>query len=275
MMEQFKFPSITEEYTGEDISGENVYIFEKIDGGNVSIRREGPRIVPWSRGGPVGRGQKFYFSKYRQYVFSHLTPEIFNLPGTIVPFGEFIHKGYGHIDYGDANTHQLFLITVYHTKKRQFLNPEEGWNRIRGIGLHTKIKPQPLLHRGSVTKETIDRLLQQSSLYSGPPEGIVIHIYGEEYPNGIRMLKKYHPDFEEHDRTKEGPDAHMTLKRFIKAGQRLIVTKGSVSVEEIVHEAAMDVHKELAPHHPLEEVRVAAYAQRDLVEYRVMPLFVR
>jgi len=64
---ELKFPSI-EEYTGSRLDG-TLFVYEKIDGGNCSLRKERGVVVPWSRSGRISSKQmsSFYFSDFFCY----------------------------------------------------------------------------------------------------------------------------------------------------------------------------------------------------------------
>ncbi|MDP3733970.1 MAG: RNA ligase family protein, partial [Nanoarchaeota archaeon] len=248
---------------------------EKVDGANVSIRRDGDKDVPWSRGGPLGSSNKYYFDAFRRYVFEGLTPHIYDLPEDLIIFGEFTHGGYGHILYDQQNLNTLFLIAVYNAKDEHFLPPSQSLEWLELLDLHNQIRMTPLLKEGKIDHDGInDLLLQKSSLYSGPLEGIVIHQYGSEFPEGLRMEKQYHPDFIEHDPNKVGLENALNLKRYIKAGQRLVSNDQTVTVNSILEEARLDLLRELS-NSSRPSANNFQFSDRMCteVEERVIPLF--
>ena len=271
-MHQFKFPSIQEEYDGSSISGKDIFIYEKIDGGNVSFRRDGSRVVPWSRGGPIGRDNKYFFPAFRQFVFEILAPEIYQLPENLIPFGEFPHAGAGHISYDLKHINRFFLISVYDAEKDLFLPPPKSQQALGKIGLMNRIKVAPLLRRGSLTKGIAGQLVKKSYLYDGPCEGVVIHEYGDEYPHGVRMRKYYHPQFREYDDSKAGINRYLTLRRLIKAGQGVLGSGDEVTLDAIVEGTIKDVEKEIGSLFR-DKIKAAMQGQKEIIMKEVLPLF--
>ncbi len=270
-MNQFKFPSITEEYDGTSLNGAGIYVYEKLDGGNASIRREGGKIVPWSRGGPIGRSNKYFFDAFRMFVFDLLTPEIYNLPEQLIPFGELLHPGYGHIRYQTLYLNKFFLIGMYDTEQRKFIAPSLAQRELDLSGLAGKIKTVPLRQQGSIDKESAERLVLQSDFYDGPAEGIVIHDY-DESERGVRMMKYYHPQFREYDPAQEGVKKYLTLRRLVKAGQQSLAAGQEISMDSIMAGVTQDVLRQdcnLKEKEVTEELRTL----RQTIEEKVLPLF--
>ena len=271
-MNQFKFPSITEEYDGTTWQGAGIYVYEKLDGGNASIRREGGKIIPWSRGGPVGRSNKYFFDALRMFVFDLLTPEIYALPERFIPFGEFLHPGYGHIKYHTLYLNKFFLIGMYDTEQQKFIAPPLAQQELERSGLAGKIKTVPWLQQGSIDKDSAERLVLHSTFYDGPCEGIVIHDYDEKYEQGVRMVKYYHPQFREYDPSQEGVRKYLTLRRLVKAGQQSLAAGQEISVDTIITGVTQDV---LRQDHRLKEKEVQEELRTlsQTIEEKVLPLF--
>ncbi len=301
-MNDFKFPSIKGMYDGNTIINPNLYVYEKIDGGNVSIRKQQGKVVPWSRGGPLGRSDKYYFPAFRHFVFELLAPEVYQLPENLVIFGEFPHPGYGHLSYNLENLNHFFLIGVYDSEAGRFLQPEQAREKLTGLGLMGRIRPTPLLGRGSLSKAKANRLLRQSCLYHGPPEGLVLHLYHPALPQGLQMQKYYHPQFREIDPGKEGVERYATFRRLVKAGQRVLAEgkagskreekternsegkpevkrielevkrrEQGISLEALIEAAADDIVSESGI--PEREVLSALLAKGEFIRQRVLPLF--
>ena len=133
------------------------------------------------------------------------------------------------------------MIGIYDSDASLFLSPEKAWEWVELMGLEEKIGRTPLVREGSIDRNTARKLLRESKLYTGPPEGLVLHQYDQKYPNGVRMTKVYHSQFQEIDPSKEGVERYLTLKRFIKAGQKSLANTGSVSFDSIVSETVSDV----------------------------------
>jgi len=243
---QFKFPSIKEYYRFTEIRNPDLYIFEKVDGANVSIRKDGSgKIIPGSRGGPIGSKKKYYFDQFRRHVFETLVPEIYELPENLILFGEFTNVGHGHIRYDDENTNKIFLIGIYDCQQDFFLHPDQSNEWISLMGLESKIHSSPLVARGYIKGAKANRLLQNSSLYDGFPEGLVLHQYSEEYLFGVKMTKCYHPDFQEINPRKRGISKFFTTRRFIKAGQKLLINDTAINISSILDKVIEDIITEI------------------------------
>ncbi len=271
----FKFPSIEEEYRGRKIVDPDLFVYEKIDGSNVSLRHYGGRIVPWSRGGPIGGADKFYFDDYRRFVYGTLIPQtgIIDLPEELILFGEFTHSGFGHINYGPENTNQFFVLGFFNCEEKRFLLPREidEWTGL--LDLDGVVRKTPLLSQGEIKKRDIPPLLEQSQLYHGPPEGFVVHQYNPHFPNGLKLRRYYHPDFRESTPSLEGAEKYLTVKRFIKGGQKALIDGQKTTVDTILENVVRDVLKENDNSFDEEELRESVAKKRELVVDRVIPLF--
>ncbi|MEK6951090.1 MAG: RNA ligase family protein [Nanoarchaeota archaeon] len=269
----FKFPSLTEEYDGTPRSGKELFIYEKLDGGNVSIRRDGNKIVPWSRGGPVGRAEKYFFPAFRRFVFDLLTPEIYYLPEHLIPFGEFLHPGSGHIPYRLEHLNKFFMIGIYNTATKSFLHPQQRQEVLEEFNLASRLPATPLLRQGRISGRVAARLVQKSFLYDGPSEGIVIHEYETQYPHGVRMTKLYHPEFKEYDSSKQGIEAYLTTRRLVKAGQGVLAAGEDITVDTVVEATIRDVSQEIGSPQKKEEIEQAVRGKSDFIREKVIPLF--
>ncbi|MBI2666634.1 hypothetical protein HYX13_03410 [Candidatus Woesearchaeota archaeon] len=272
-MNTFKFPSIKEVYNGENITHGDVFVFEKIDGANVSLRKEGQHLVPWSRGGPIGGARRYYFDAFRDFVFNKLAVDtsLYDLPEELVLFGEFTHYGSGHITYDHPHMDKMHLIGIYNAEGNTFLHPTESQVWIDLLHLDEKLPFVPLLHHGNLSDQLASSLLHRSRLSHGSCEGIVVHEYGSQFSEGVRMRKRYHPDFREVDETKEGADKYLTLRRFVKAGQKLLAAKKEINLDALLAETVRDVCQEaslkpLRVYHTLEK-------HRERIIEEVLPLF--
>ncbi len=272
-MAPFKFPSLKEEYDGLPRQGKDLFIYEKLDGGNVSIRRDGHKVVPWSRGGPLGRADKYFFPAFRHFVFDLLAPEIYDLPEHLIPCGEFLHPGYGHIPYDLEYLNKFFLIGVYNTATNSFLHPEERQRVLEDVNLASRLPSVPLLRQKKISAKIVARLVQRSFLYDGPCEGVVIHEYGAQHPQGVIMTKFYHPEFKEYDSSKPGIEAYLTTRRLVKAGQGVLAAGEDVTVDAVVEATIGDVSREIGSSQKREEIEQAVRGKRDFIQEKIIPLF--
>ncbi len=274
-MSNFKFPSIKEPYCNETIIDKGVYVFEKVDGANVSIRKNMNHIAGWSRGAPIGNSKKYYFDQFRRFLYDYLNPEIFDLPKDFIIFGEFTHKGYGHILYDEENLNKFFMIGIYDQSKSKFLHPKESQYWIELMGLDKKIKSIPLLSEGKVNPLIIEEALEKSKLYSGVPEGVVVHQYSDEFQNGLRFSKIYHSDFVETDSKKKGVEKYVTKRRLIKVGQNSIShLNGNFTPHSIIERTIEDVLNETKlSKSETAKLRSILNRKASYIRTEVMPLF--
>jgi len=275
-MGNFKFPSIKEPYSNESIVDKNIYVFEKVDGANVSIRKDNKNnVVGWSRGAPIGHSKKYYFNNFRRFLYESLNPQIYDLPENIIIFGEFTHNGYGHIIYDKENINKFFMIGMYDQDESKFLHPEISQEWLELMDLDKKIQSVPLFAKGKVNPSLIKKFLKQSKLYSGVPEGVVIHQYSDEFQHGLRFSKIYHPDFNEIDPKKKGVGKYITRRRFIKVAQNSISTSnGSFKANRIIEDTIEDIVKDTnLTKSELQNLRRMLYNKAGYIRDEIIPLF--
>ncbi|MBS3139770.1 hypothetical protein J4479_02085 [Candidatus Woesearchaeota archaeon] len=272
-MSPFKFPSIKEHYCGETLHNDNLYVYEKVDGANVSIRREGFKIIPWSRARPIGRSNKYYFDQFRQFCFDAAMPEILELDPGLILFGEFTHAGNGHIDYGSENTNQFYAIGIFNLTQNRFILPEELEATLEQTELAKKVRSAPLRTKGEFNPSLADSLLEYSSIYNGPPEGLVIHEYGPSFKWGLKLSKQYHRWFQETDLDKKGVERYLTFRRFVKAGQKLLTKNKEVTLEAIIEGVVEEVRPELMSEKEAKRLLAEAEKRGKYIQNRILPLF--
>jgi hypothetical protein len=244
-MTGFKFPSIRGYCSDHSIVDENLFIYEKVDGSNVSLRNGHNGVELWSRGGPIRKNNRYYFDEFRKFVYQNLHSKLIDLPKELVIFGEFVHPGYGHIPYDEKYTNKMQTITIYNEESGLFLHPNEANEWLDLLGASKIIPYVPLKSKGKVNCEILESVIQKSSLYDGPPEGLIIHRYSDDYKNGLHLMKCYHPEFQEINPRFEGIDKYLTWKRFVKAGQKLLESGTLPDFEGLVYLTAIDVSDEM------------------------------
>ena len=121
---EFKFPHIPE-YTGSPRAHKGLFVYEKIDGGNCSVRKEEGQIKGYSRSRRLTSQDmgNFYFRNFQTWIYS--TPELQNLPEDKILCAEWPHYGVGHICYNPEFMNKFFLLNAYDQSKSMFMTPEK------------------------------------------------------------------------------------------------------------------------------------------------------
>ena len=173
-----KYPSIPllEELREEDpaafaaLMGSDVYVFEKMDGGNVQVRKDsngsvdrglrsgkvdGSTIerVPWAE-----EFEKYFWTNRER--FQRLVPGTYFGEFTIPADGEFIH-----VEYSPEFLSRFFLIDVAGEHNRGlFLPYEQAARRVKAVSdiVHTA----PLVYRGKLDEGQLEKLLYGKSEFS-------------------------------------------------------------------------------------------------------------
>ena len=234
---EFKFMHIPE-YTEQPRAYKNLFVFEKIDGGNCSVRKEKGIIAPHSRSRRLTQQDlgSFYFRNFFDWTYSTL--ELQDLPEDKILCGEWTHYGFGHICYNPEYMDRFFLLGVFDKSKERYLHPNETDNLINSLNLDDKIVRLPVLCRGDINKELADELSKEpSNFYNGPKEGIVIHKYGLSFKQGLRMEKHFNPEFREIGDIKTGIERYVTRRRLVKAAQNLRTYGKNLNFENVISAA--------------------------------------
>jgi ATP-dependent RNA circularization protein (DNA/RNA ligase family) len=199
---------------GRRAEDSDLFVFEKIDGGNCQVRNIGGwNLVAGSRGNVLSGGilNRFeWFKKFKTWV--HSNDSLYELPVGMVMFGEW--SGNHNIEYGPLNNDKFFFIDLFDMNDRRFVQYDEAFEFLQGLGIKG-IREVPVLLRGrEVTPENLERKMidEGSMLYPGPKEGLVIKDYRTQ-----SSWKVYHPRFTELSPRSEGVYDPLTPSRYSKA----------------------------------------------------------
>ena len=237
----FKFMRV-HEYDGTQRAHKNLFVYEKIDGGNCSVRKEEGIVTPYSRSRKLTQQDLnlFYFRNFFNWAYS--VSELCNLPEDKIICGEWTHYGFGHICYNSEYMERFFLLNVFDRSTEKYLNPNKIDDFIDSLEISRHVIRLPILHQKSLDKKISDKLVQsKSDFYDGPKEGIVIHKYSDSFRQGLRMEKCYSPDFDEIDSTKTGIRRLITRRRLVKAAQNLKAYRKKLSFGDVVNAAVNDI----------------------------------
>jgi len=154
---------------------ENAYVFEKLDGGNVQVAITGEVVTHGLRSGSLRGTRAPWKEEFKRWYWTN-RESIDELPdGTY--FGEFLAPH--TVQYKPEYTNKFFLIDVFicDALGDGFVSYERALELARPA--RSAMLPAPLLHKGAVTADLIEKLVNGKSEYSvsGVREGIVIKNY--------------------------------------------------------------------------------------------------
>ncbi len=230
------------EYTGQARASKDLFVYEKIDGSNCSIRKEDGIVTPYTRSRKVIQKdlRSFYFRDFFNWTYS--IPELHALEEDKIIFGEWTHYGFGHINYNPEYMNKFFLLAVFDRKENKYLHPEKTNELITSLNLNDKLIILPVLQKRNIDQTIAEEIVKSpSNFYEGPKEGIVIHKYGESFKSGLRMEKYFSHEFREIDMTKKEIEKYVTKRRLIKAAQNLHINRKSLSFENVAGAAVDDI----------------------------------
>jgi len=271
---KFKFMHIPE-YAGKPRAHKNLFVYEKIDGGNCSVRKEDGIIRPYSRSRMLTQQDlgSFYFRKFFDWAYSIL--EFQNIPEDKIICGEWTHHGFGHICYNPEYMDRFFLLGIFDKSKEKYLHPEETDKFVDSLGLEGKIIKLPILRKGNINQEIADEIINEPSpFYNGPREGIVIHKYKDTFKQGLRMEKYFSPEFREIDNSRVGIEKYVTRRRLVKAVQNLRTYRKNIDFEQVVSAAVNDILRDSKEYKSEELIDTFLKPEvRALFAEKVIPLF--
>jgi len=164
----------------------DTYVFEKLDGGNVQVAVGDSVVTHGLRSGRLKGSRAPWVKEFQKWYWTN-SGSIDDLPPGIY-FGEFLAPHI--IPYKPEFVNNFFLIDLYDTERQEFQDYNSALKKIRGK--EKIMRPAPILHRGSLTEEEIEQLVNGRSDYSvsGDREGVVI----KNYPLQL-FAKVKHPKF--------------------------------------------------------------------------------
>lgn len=274
MGENFKFMHVRE-YSGAERAHGGLFVYEKIDGGNCSVRKEDGILIPYSRSGKLTQKNlsNFYFLNFFNWTYS--VPNLQNLPESKILCGEWTHYGFGHICYNPEYMDRFFLLGVFDRDIGRYLHPNEAEGFVDSLDVGKDLVRLPTLCTGNITQEKADELVgNKSSFYEGPREGIVIHKYHPKFKTGLRMEKYFNPEFREIDNSKKGIERYTTRRRLIKVAQNLKAHGKRLDFENVIGAATDDILRDIKEYKREELISGFQKPQvEDLFRQKVFPLF--
>ena len=229
-----------------------VSVFEKIDGGNCQIRNRNWQLLPGCKANYLTNMNKENFEWFEKLLkWTYSNNSLYNLPEDIVVFGEW--TGNHTIRYGPAFSDRFAMIDVLDLNSKRFVEYSDAVKflqekKIEGVHI---LEPLITDEIGAINIEKL--VMEPSSYYDGPREGIVIKSYTEPQA----YFKAYHPDFAESRDEGFGNIDHLTSVRFRKAFYGICEETGSraVSLERLIETVAENVKDEHDCSYPINQVR--------------------
>ncbi len=270
----FKFMHIRE-YNGQPRALKDLFVYEKIDGGNCSVRKENGILAPYSRSRKLTQQDlgSFYFRNFFNWTYS--VPELFNLPEDKIFCGEWTHYGFGHICYNQEYMNRFFLLGVFDRNVGRYLHPRDVDKLVDSLEIKDKIIGLPVLRRGNINEQIAEELIDvPSNFYNGFKEGIVIHKYDNSFKQGLRMEKYFSKEFREIDNNQSGIEKYVTKRRLIKAVQNLKAYGKNINFESIASAAVDDILREYDEYKRKELLDAFLKPEiKVLFEKKIVPLF--
>jgi len=155
-----------------------VEVYEKIDGGNVQVRKINERIFCGSRANFLIR-EKFFSQKwFKNFQKGALgNKSFYNLPENLVVYGEWTAKH--TLDYKPEFTNKFFLIDIFDLDKHKFIPYEESRNKLSELEIKGAVYLKKLLE-GYTTIEELEEMISSSDYRDGDKEGLVIKDYDSQ-----------------------------------------------------------------------------------------------
>ena len=236
-----KYPKIPYLDSCKELLGYDGYVFEKIDGSLVQVRRTETEILGGSKANYItGSSRPGWSSKFLNWMYSN--DSLHNLPFNLIMFGEWLEPV--TVEYNPESLDKFYFIDLALVKgsKPHFFDYDEArryldfWN-IKGIEV---LDP---LARGFFTEVGIDKLRDESEskLGSSDIEGVVLKNY--RLQKSAKSLNPKYSEIRDQGRKIEnyvnGPRINKALRRLRDDGN-----SNNPSLDELVSEVSGDIRSE-------------------------------
>ncbi len=143
------------------IADESLIVEEKIDGTNVGIHfTSGGQMVLQCRGHLITEGMHPQYDLFKQWA-SVKRPDLEDcLESQFILFGEWVYARHS-LHYRQL-PHYFFEFDIYDKQNEAFLSLERRMALLEGAGIETV----PVLHRGTVTRDHLGKLIGPSQFDS-------------------------------------------------------------------------------------------------------------
>jgi hypothetical protein len=148
---------LNEAESNQFIADESLVVEEKIDGTNVGIHfTSDGNMVLQCRGHLITTGMHPQYDLFKQWTAGKRFVIEERLEDRFILFGEWVYARHS-VHYRQL-PHYFFEFDIYDKDQETFLNLEQRLTLINGTGIETV----PVLHRGAIAKEALEKLIGPS-----------------------------------------------------------------------------------------------------------------
>ena len=175
-----KYPKIPHLGESLDILNNPVRVYEKLDGGNAQIKKEGYRVFAGNRSHFLNdrRDKSLWFLEFNKWVQRNLS--FMNLPEDFVLYGEWISlRSNLNFPYEQSTRNRFFFLDLFSVLDNTFVDYKDAveivsdWN-IRGLDFLRCLKS------GEISYEELTELCKKSDYRDGTAEGVVVKDYDKQ-----------------------------------------------------------------------------------------------
>ena len=152
----------------------DVTITEKIDGANTSINKVDNEIKLYRKLGPIDHSHP-QFSFFQNQWFWENQNKLNKLPNNLILYGELMRVV--HTMKYDKLPDWWLAFAGYDLKQKQYIS----WDELTIICKEAGLYQVPLLYRGIITKNKLDKLMPIKSKFGPIAEGMTVY----NYPNQV------------------------------------------------------------------------------------------
>lgn len=153
--------------SGRFIADESLIVEEKIDGTNVGIHfTSAGEMVLQCRGHLITKGMHPQYDLFKQWTAAKRIDLEEHIEDRFILFGEWLYARHS-VHYRQLS-HYFFEFDIYDKDEEAFLSLERRLELLDGTGIETV----PVVHRGTVAREELERLI-------GPS------LFGSEFANPL------------------------------------------------------------------------------------------
>jgi len=228
-----------------------VVIFEKLDGSNVQIRKEGKDVLFGTRSNFLSEKniRAIWMRDFLRWGRIH-KDILSRVPEKIIIFGEWVANQHV-LDYDWDKINRFYFIDlgyISEDEKLIFYNFSEARDYLSFWGIDEIMEVLLPLAEGKFSFEQIKKLANQRSqlvkrernlLYDGKMEGVVIKDYVNQ-----RFAKYLNPEFSEIRIEENKLHRYLNENRFIKVAAKLYEKEGKVFLNDLIAALKSDIDEE-------------------------------